>query len=197
MKQTHTLDEETMKAEQARNNEETPEQADEMQENSTTDEETEATERTDSEKLAEAKAKIAELQDKYLRQVAEFDNYRKRTLKEKAELILNGAEKTVVAILPILDDFERALKNMTTATEVEAVKEGVDLIHQKFMRTLETQGVKVIETKEADFNTDMHEAISQIAAPNDDMKGKVIDCVQTGYTLNDKVIRHAKVVVAL
>lgn len=197
MKQTHTLDEETMKAEQARNNEETPEQADEMQENSTTDEETEATERTDSEKLAEAEAKIAELQDKYLRQVAEFDNYRKRTLKEKAELILNGAEKTVVAILPILDDFERALKNMTTATEVEAVKEGVDLIHQKFMRTLETQGVKVIETKEADFNTDMHEAISQIAAPNDDMKGKVIDCVQTGYTLNDKVIRHAKVVVAL
>lgn len=186
-----------MKAEQARNNEETPEQADEMQENSTTDEETEATERTDSEKLAEAEAKIAELQDKYLRQVAEFDNYRKRTLKEKAELILNGAEKTVVAILPILDDFERALKNMTTATEVEAVKEGVDLIHQKFMRTLETQGVKVIETKEADFNTDMHEAISQIAAPNDDMKGKVIDCVQTGYTLNDKVIRHAKVVVAL
>lgn len=152
---------------------------------------------TETEKLAAAEAKIAELQDKYLRQVAEFDNYRKRTLKEKAELILNGAEKTVVAILPILDDMERALQNMAKAEDVAAVKEGVDLIYQKFIKTLEAQGVKAIEAKEADFNTDLHEAIAQIPAPCDEMKGKVIDCVQTGYTLNDKVIRHAKVAVGL
>lgn len=152
---------------------------------------------TETEKLAAAEAKIAELQDKYLRQVAEFDNYRKRTLKEKAELILNGAEKTVVAILPILDDMERALQNMAKTEDVAAVKEGVDLIYQKFIKTLEAQGVKAIEAKEADFNTDLHEAIAQIPAPCDEMKGKVIDCVQTGYTLNDKVIRHAKVAVGL
>lgn len=155
------------------------------------------TPKTDAEKLAEAEDKIAEFKDKYLRQVAEFDNYRKRTLKEKAELILNGAEKTVVAILPVLDDFERALQNMAKAEDVAAVKEGVDLIYQKFIKTLEAQGVKTIDTKDADFNTDLHEAIAQIPAPTPEMKGKVIDCVQTGYTLNDKVIRHAKVAVGL
>lgn len=147
--------------------------------------------------LEETKAKLAEMQDKYLRQVAEFDNYRKRTIKEKAELILNGAERTVTAILPVLDDFERALKNMEKAEDVTAVKEGVELIFQKFLKIMETQGVKKIETADADFNTDLHEAIAQIPAPNDDLKGKVMDCVQTGYTLNDKVIRHAKVAVGL
>lgn len=152
---------------------------------------------SETDKLAMAEAKIAELQDKYLRQVAEFDNYRKRTLKEKAELILNGAEKTVIAILPILDDMERALQNMEKAEDVAAVKEGVDLIYQKFIKTLEAQGVKAIDTKEADFSTDLHEAIAQIPAPCTEMKGKVIDCVQTGYTLNEKVIRHAKVAVGL
>lgn len=147
--------------------------------------------------LEETKAKLAEMQDKYLRQVAEFDNYRKRTIKEKAELILNGAERTVTAILPVLDDFERALKNMEKAEDVTAVKEGVELIFQKFLKIMEAQGVKKIDTADADFNTDLHEAIAQIPAPNDELKGKVMDCVQTGYTLNDKVIRHAKVAVGL
>lgn len=157
----------------------------------------ESKELTEAEKLAEAELKVAELQDKYLRQLAEFDNYRKRTMKEKAELILNGAEKTITAILPILDDMERALKNMETAEDVAAVKEGVDLIMQKFIKVLENQGVKKIDTDNADFNTDLHEAIAQIPAPTEEMKGKVIDCVQTGYTLNEKVIRHSKVAVGL
>lgn len=162
-----------------------------------TAEEQETPEATEEDKLAETEAKLAEMQDKYLRQVAEFDNYRKRTMKEKAELILNGAEKTITAFLPVLDDMERALKNMEKAEDVAAVKEGVELIFQKFIKTLETQGVKRIETENADFNTDLHEAIAQVPAPTDEMKGKVIDCVQTGYTLNDKVIRHSKVAVGL
>ena len=148
-------------------------------------------------KLAAAETKVAELQDKYLRQVAEFDNYRKRTIKEKAELILNGAEKTITAILPILDDMERALKNMDKMEDVAAVKEGVDLIFQKFVKILGEHGVKKIETENADFNTDLHEAIAQVPAPSDEMKGKIIDCVKTGYTLNEKVIRHSQVAVLL
>lgn len=148
-------------------------------------------------KLAAAETKVAELQDKYLRQVAEFDNYRKRTIKEKAELILNGAEKTITAILPVLDDMERALKNMDKMEDVAAVKEGVDLIFQKFVKVLGEQGVKKIETENADFNTDLHEAIAQVPAPSDEMKGKIIDCVKTGYTLNEKVIRHSQVAVGL
>ena len=148
-------------------------------------------------KLAAAETKVAELQDKYLRQVAEFDNYRKRTIKEKAELILNGAEKTITAILPILDDMERALKNMDKMEDVAAVKEGVDLIFQKFVKILGEQGVKKIETENADFNTDLHEAIAQVPAPSDEMKGKIIDCVKTGYTLNEKVIRNSQVAVGL
>ena len=148
-------------------------------------------------KLAAAETKIAELQDKYLRQVAEFDNYRKRTIKEKAELVLNGAEKTVTAILPVLDDLERALKNMNKMEDVDAVKKGVDLIYQKFVKVLGDQGVKKIDTENADFNTDLHEAIAQVPAPSDEMKGKVIDCVKSGYTLNEKVIRHAQVAVGL
>lgn len=154
-------------------------------------------EETLEDKLSAAEAKVAELQDKYLRQVAEFDNYRKRTLKEKAELILNGGEKTITAILPILDDMERALKNMDKAQDVPAVKEGVELIFQKFIKILGEQGVKKIETEMADFNTDLHEAIAQVPAASDDQKGKVIDCVKTGYTLNEKVIRHAQVAVGI
>ena len=142
---------------------------------------------TEEEKLAqeleEANKVIEEQKDKYLRLSAEFDNYRKRTMKEKAEL------------LPIVDDFERALKNMETATDVAAVKEGVELIYNKFMSVLGQDGVKVIETKEKPLDTDFHEAIAVIPAPDKSMKGKILDCVQTGYTLNDKVIRHAKVVV--
>ena len=154
---------------------------------------------TEEEKLAqeleEANKVIEEQKDKYLRLSAEFDNYRKRTMKEKAELILNGAEKTISSILPIVDDFERALKNMETATDVAAVKEGVELIYNKFMSVLGQDGVKVIETKEKPLDTDFHEAIAVIPAPDKSLKGKILDCVQPGYTLNDKVIRHAKVVV--
>ena len=160
-------------------------------------EEQPAKEMSVEDKLAAAETKVAELQDKYLRQVAEFDNYRKRTIKEKAELILNGAEKTITAILPILDDMERALKNMDKMEDVAAVKEGVDLIFQKFVKILGEQGVKKIETENADFNTDLHEAIAQVPAPSDEMKGKIIDCVKTGYTLNEKVIRHSQVDVGL
>ena len=160
-------------------------------------EEQPAKEMSVEDKLAAAETKVAELQDKYLRQVAEFDNYRKRTIKEKAELILNGAEKTITAILPILDDMERALKNMDKMEDVAAVKEGVDLIFQKFVKILGEQGVKKIDTENADFNTDLHEAIAQVPAPSDEMKGKIIDCVKTGYTLNEKVIRHSQVAVGL
>ena len=160
-------------------------------------EEQPAKEMSVEDKLAAAETKVAELQDKYLRQVAEFDNYRKRTIKEKAELILNGAEKTITAILPILDDMERALKNMDKMEDVAAVKEGVDLIFQKFVKILGEQGVKKIETENADFNTDLHEAIAQVPAPSDEMKGKIIDCVKTGYTLNEKVIRPSQVAVGL
>ena len=144
---------------------------------------------TEEEKLAqeleEANKVIEEQKDKYLRLSAEFDNYRKRTMKEKAELILNGAEKTISSILPIVDDFERALKNMETATDAAAVKEGVELIYNKFMSVLGQDGVKVIETKEKPLDTDFHEAIAVIPAPEKSLKGKILDCVQTGYTLND------------
>ena len=145
--------------------------------------------------LETAQETIEEQKDKYLRLSAEFDNYRKRTMKEKAELILNGGEKTLSSILPVVDDFERAIKTMETATDVQAVKEGVELIYNKFMATLAQNGVKVIETKDQPLNTDYHEAIAVIPAPSEAQKGKILDCVQTGYTLNDKVLRHAKVVV--
>lgn len=150
---------------------------------------------TDTDKTAEYEATIADLKDKYLRQATEFDNYRKRVLKEKSELIQNGGESVISSLLPIIDDFERALQNMKKSDDTAALKEGVELIYQKFMKTLESNGLKTIETKEADFNTDFHEAVAMIPAPNDESKGKVVDCVQKGYKLNDKVIRHAKVAV--
>lgn len=145
--------------------------------------------------LAKAETEIAELKDKYLRSVAEFDNYRKRTMKEKAELILNGSEKTITAILPIVDDMERAMANVEKADDMEAVKEGMELIYQKFQKTLESLGLKKIETADVDFDTDFHEAIAMVPGMGDDKKGKILNCVQTGYKLNDKVIRHAKVAV--
>lgn len=176
----------------------TPNECDEETVGQETSQENEAP-LTEEEKLAQelekANEQIEEQKDKYLRLSAEFDNYRKRTMKEKAELILNGGEKSISSILPIVDDFERALKNMETATDVAAVKEGVELIYNKFMSVLGQNGVKVIETKEQPLDTDYHEAIAVIPAPNEALKGKILDCVQTGYTLNDKVIRHAKVVV--
>lgn len=138
---------------------------------------------------------LDDYKDKYLRLSAEFDNYRKRTMKEKAELILNGGEKAFKAILPVIDDMERALATMQKATDVEAVKEGVALIYNKFIQILGQNGVKTIETQEKELDTDFHDAIAIIDAPTEELKGKILDCVETGYTLNDKVIRHAKVVV--
>ena len=167
----------------------------EIQEEDVQDSAAPAEEEKLAQELEEANKVIEEQKDRYLRLSAEFDNYRKRTMKEEAELILNGAEKTISSILPIVDDFERALKNMETATDVAAVKEGVELIYNKFMSVLGQDGVKVIETKEKPLDTDFHEAIAVIPAPDKSLKGKILDCVQTGYTLNDKVIRHAKVVV--
>lgn len=145
--------------------------------------------------LEKAQQALDEQKDKYLRLSAEFDNYRKRTLKEKAELILNGGEKSLTSILPVVDDFERALKNMEQATDVAAIREGVELIYNKFITVLGQNGVKAIDTKEKPLDTDFHEAIAVIPAPSEELKGKILDCVQTGYTLNEKVIRHAKVVV--
>lgn len=138
---------------------------------------------------------LEDMKDKYLRLSAEFDNYRKRTIKEKAELILNGSEKSILSILPIIDDLERAIKTMETSTEVEAVKEGVVLIYNKFISVLGQNGVKIIETNDLPLDTDYHEAIAVIPAPSKEAKGKIMDTVQTGYVMNDKVIRHAKVVV--
>lgn len=154
-------------------------------------EESSSEEKTDP--IAAAQSEAEAWKDKYIRLVAEFDNYKKRTLKEKSELILNGSEKTISSILPILDDFERALSNKTE--DPVAIKEGFELIFKKFLKTLETLGVKKIETNDTDFDVDYHEAIAMVPGMGDAMKGKVIDCVQTGYTLNDKVIRHAKVAV--
>ena len=173
------------------NNEETTQNDAEAQAEDANGEETPAEGELDP--LAAAQNEAEQWKDKYIRLVAEFDNYKKRTLKEKSELILNGSEKTVAAILPILDDFERATADKTE--DPQAIKEGFELIYKKFLKTLETLGVNKIETDNADFNVDYHEAIAMVPGMGDDKKGKVIDCVQTGYTLNDKVIRHAKVAV--
>lgn len=178
------------------NVEETQNHAEEQPQNEQAEDATPLTHEEELEKeLEKAQEEIGEQKDKYLRLSAEFDNYRKRTMKEKAELILNGGEKSLSSILPVVDDFERAIKTMETATDVNAVKEGVELIYNKFMAVLAQNGVKVIETKDQPLDTDYHEAIAVIPAPSEAQKGKILDCVQTGYTLNDKVLRHAKVVV--
>ena len=147
--------------------------------------------------LEAAMAEIAELKKQILYKVAEFDNYRKRVIKEKADLIMNGGEKVITAILPVMDDMERALEQMRKAEDVQAVVEGVELIQKKFMGILEKQGVKPIETKDADFDVEVHEAIAQFPAPSEEMKNKVVDCTLKGYKLNEKVIRHAQVVVGI
>ena len=143
----------------------------------------------------QAEAQIAELKDKYLRSVAEFDNYRKRTLKERAELILNGGEKVLTAILPVVDDMERAIDNGAKTDDPQVLREGMELIYHKLMKVLESQGVSLIDTNDANFDTDIHEAVAMVPGMGDEKKGKVIDCLQKGYKLNDKVIRHAKVAV--
>lgn len=185
------------------NQEEAVEQEKEQETTNEATETSEAGEDTNDEASAEAQEEkdpleaaheqIEQLKDQLLRTIAEFDNYKKRTIKEKAELILNGSEKTVTAILPVLDDFERAMADHTN--DPTAIKEGMELIFKKFVKTLEGLGVKKIETDNQDFDVDFHEAIAMVPGMGDDKKGKVIDCVQTGYMLNDKVIRHAKVAV--
>ena len=150
---------------------------------------------TVEEQLEAANKEIANLNDQLLRKIAEFDNYRKRTIKEKADLILNGSKSAVTALLPIVDDLERALPSMKKAEDVAAVAEGVELIYQKFLKALAGLGVKQIETEGKNFDVDLHEAIAQVPGVPDEQKGRVIDCVEKGYTLNDHVIRHAKVAV--
>ena len=167
----------------------------ESAEDAADDKEADSEETEEQSALDKALDKIAELQDKYLRSVAEFDNYRKRTLKEKTELILNGSEKAVSAILPVVDDIERAISNGQNTDDPEVLKEGMLLIYQKFEKVLESLGVKKIDTTDALFDVDIHEAVAMVPGMGDDKKGKVIDCIQTGYKLNDKVIRHAKVAV--
>jgi molecular chaperone GrpE len=174
----------------------------ENSENTESVEDTEKTEDAENSEPAEekdpleaAQAEIESLKTQILYKTAEFDNYRKRTLKEKAELILNGGEKAVSAILPVIDDMERAIDNGEKTDDPAVLREGMELIYQKFMKALESLGVKKIDTENADFDTDLHEAVAMVPGMGDDKKGKVIDCLQTGYQLNDKVIRHAKVAV--
>ena len=187
--QEETVNEETME-QHATIDEETCDQ------NAEEDNNTETTEEAEEEKdsLEAVKEENAKLRDQLLRTIAEFENYKKRTLKEKAELILNGGEKTITAILPVLDDFERALAD-THTDDPDAIKEGMELIFKKFIKTLEGLGVKKIDALDKDFDVDYHEAIAMVPGMGDEKKGKVIDCVQTGYMLNEKVIRHAKVAV--
>ena len=154
-----------------------------------------AAELTDAEKLAQAEAEIAELKDKILRQAADFANFRKHSMATHTELILNGGKKVLESLLPILDDMERAEANLAKSEEVETLREGLSLIFQKLQRTLEQQGLKKMETKEAQFDTDFHEAVALFPTEDEQQKNHIIECVQTGYMLNDKVLRHAKVVV--
>lgn len=181
--------------EEVKDTPETELEVEETEEDTKAPEEKADTAEEEKDPLEVAQAKIAELNDALLRKMAEFENYRKRTVKEKAELILNGGEKAVTKILPVIDDMERAIENGKKTDDVEALREGMDLIYKKFIKTLEGMGVKRIETEGQDFDTDYHEAIAMVPGMGDDKKGKVIDCVQTGYTMNDKVIRFAKVAV--
>lgn len=202
-----TIDEELKKAQETGTEQETATQ-DEAAQNTETDnmtedtdkkaEETEeAAQKTTEELLADALAEIQELKTKQLYKQAEFENYRKRVITEKAELILNGGRKVLEAMLPVIDDMERALEHMNKAEDVDAVREGVELIHKKFLTVMKAQGVTPMEATGTDFNTDFHEAVTQFPAPTEEMKGKVIDCTEKGYMLNDTVLRFAKVVVGI
>ena len=168
-------------------------QTDEAEDATTAESQEEVKEEKDP--LEVANETIADLNDKYLRKCAEFENFRRRSIKEKAELILNGGEKVITKILPVIDDMERAIENGKKTDDVATLREGMELIYKKFLKILEGEGVKTIETLGKDFNVDYHEAIAMVPGQDDDKKGKVIDCVQTGYTMNDKVIRFAKVAV--
>ena len=179
-------------------NEDPVEETDKEAENNAAEEATAETQEEETEEqdpLEKAQAEIEELKNQLLYKAAEFDNYRKRTLKERAELILNGGEKFITAILPIIDDMERAIESGAKTDDPEVLREGMELIHQKFIKVLEAQGVSKIDTENADFDTDVHEAVAMVPGMGDEKKGKVIDCLQQGYKLNNKVIRHAKVAV--
>ena len=191
--------EEQLQEENVTNQTEETLQTSDEQDSTNKEESTESSETPEVEvdPLEAAMAEIAELKKQILYKVAEFDNYRKRVIKEKADLIMNGGEKVITAILPVMDDMERALEQMRKAEDVHAVVEGVELIQKKFMGILEKQGVKPIETKDADFDVEVHEAIAQFPAPSEEMKNKVVDCTLKGYKLNEKVIRHAQVVVGI
>ena len=192
-KKAEELEEELTAQEKESSNVENPQEEEAADDTSADNVEVEVVEECDPLELANKK--IEELNDKYMRKVAEFDNYRKRTLKEKTELILNGGEKTITKILPIIDDMERAIANGKNTDDVATLREGMELIYKKFLKILEGEGVALVATVGEDFNTDYHEAIAMVPGMGDDKKGKVIDCVQTGYTLNGKVIRYAKVAV--
>ena len=192
MTEKDILNEETQ-SEETRS-EETPE-TEETRSEETSNENTSAPEEEELDPVEKLQAELAEVKNQLLYKAAEFENYRKRTLKERAELILNGGEKVITAILPVLDDMERAIANGSKTEDPQVLREGMELIYQKFVKTLESQGVSKIETKDADFDTDLHEAVAMVPGMGDDKKGKVIDCLQEGYKLNDKVIRHAKVAV--
>lgn len=187
------INQNTEAAEEQEKEVQSKEQIQESQAEEPAADETEEKEEIQVDPVEALKAEVAQLMDSYLRKVAEFENYRKRTLKEKTELILNGSEKAVGAVLPVLDDLERAVADKTE--DPDALKKGTELILNKFVKTLESLGVKKIETEGKDFDVDYHEAVAMVPGMGDDKKGKVIDCVQTGYMLNDKVIRHAKVAV--
>ena len=150
---------------------------------------------TPEDRIKELELQLEKEKREYLFLMAEFDNFRKRTIQEKAEIIKNGAENAMRNILPVIDDFDRAIQATATSNDVEALREGVELIYNKFIKYLESNGVKEMTTTGEDFNADIHEAVTTFPAPSEDMKGKIIDTVQKGYSINDKVLRHAKVVV--
>lgn len=184
-----------MEEEEILDNQETSENSENSEDSENTDNTENAAPAEEKDPLEAAQEEIEQLKTQILYKTAEFDNYRKRTLKEKAELILNGGEKAVGAILPVIDDMERALANGEKTDDPAVLREGMELIYNKMMKAMESLGVKKIDTEDADFNTDLHEAVAMVPGMGDDKKGKVIDCLQTGYQLNDKVIRHAKVAV--
>ena len=194
MEEEETLDQQENEASDSVADEDTV-ASDSVADNESADTEAPAEEEEEKDPLEQAQAEIEQLKTQILYKTAEFDNYRKRTLKEKAELILNGGEKAVSAILPVIDDMERALANGEKTDDPAVLREGMELIYNKMMKALESLGVKKIDTDNADFDTDMHEAVAMVPGMGDDKKGKVIDCLQAGYQLNDKVIRHAKVAV--
>ncbi len=166
-----------------------------QEEQEVNNEEQPAKEETPDDKIAALEAELEKSKKEYLFLMAEFDNYRKRTLKEKADLIKNGGEKTLLELLPVVDDFERAISALQESADVDSLKDGVNLIYNKFMKYLESQQVKPMESTGMDFDADIYDAVTTFPAPDESQKGKVIDTVQKGYTINDKVLRHAKVVV--